>query len=94
MTLFLTVVSVGGRLPSGPVGPDGPGPEPLSVHEGDGVLGLDLLREGDEAVAFRLEGLRIPHHPAVPIKGKRRRRDRNQFCGLGSITRLVCGGGG
>ena len=49
-----TVVSVVGRFPGGPVGPDGPRPEPLSVHEGDSVLRLHLLGEADKAVAFRL----------------------------------------
>ena len=50
----LTVVSVCRGFPCGPICSDGPGPQPLSVHEGDGVLRLDLLGEGDKAVAFRL----------------------------------------
>jgi hypothetical protein len=42
-----------------------PGSEPLAVHEGDGVLGLNLLGEGDEPVAFALQGLRVADHPTV-----------------------------
>lgn len=61
----LTVVSAGWGFPGCPVGPDGPRPEPLPVHEGDGVLGLHLLREGDEPVPLGLEGLRVADHAAV-----------------------------
>ena len=66
----LTVVPVRGRLPGGPVGPDGPGAEPLAVHEGDGVLRLHLLGEGHEAVALGLERLGVPDHAAVSVKEK------------------------
>ena len=42
-----------------------PGSEPLSVHEGNGVLCLHLLQEGDEPVALGLQGLGVTDHTAV-----------------------------
>ena len=63
-----TVVSVVGGFPGGPVRPYRARSEPLSVHERDGVLRLDLLGEAHEAVAFRLQRLRVPHHSTVAAK--------------------------
>ena len=56
----------GGRFPGGPVGPYGAGSEPLSVHQGDRVLGLHLLHEGHEPVALGLQGLGVSDYTAVP----------------------------
>ena len=63
--IFFTIV-FGGRFPGGPVGPYGAGAEPLSVHEGDRVLGLHLLHEGHEPVALGLQGLGVSDYTAVP----------------------------
>ena len=49
---FPTVVSVVWRFPRGPVGPYRARPQPLPVHQRDGVLRLHLLGEAHEAVAF------------------------------------------
>ena len=68
MEFQLTVVAIKRRLSRRPVGPDGSRSEPLAVHEGDRVLCLDLFREGNEAVAFRLERLRVSNHAAVAAK--------------------------
>lgn len=65
---FLTVISICGWLSCCPVRPDWPGSQPLSIHEGDGVLGLGLLREWHEPVAFRLERLRVANHSAITEK--------------------------
>ncbi len=65
-----TIVSIGGRLPGGPVGPDGSRSQPLAVHERDRVLGLHLLGERDKAVALGLERLRIANHTTVTKKKK------------------------
>ena len=64
-----TVVSVVWRFPRGPVGPYRARPQPLPVHQRDGVLRLHLLGEAHEAVAFRLQRLRVPHHSAVAERG-------------------------
>ena len=40
----LTIVPVGGWFPGGPVGPDAPAPQPLTVHKGDCILGLHLWK--------------------------------------------------
>ena len=68
--LFPTVVSVVWRFPRGPVGPYRARPQPLPVHQRDGVLRLHLLGEAHEAVAFRLQRLRVPHHSAVAERGE------------------------
>ena len=60
-----TVVSVVGWFPGGPVGPYRSRPQPLAVHERDGVLRLHLLREAHEAVAFRLQRLGITNHSTI-----------------------------
>ena len=63
--LPLTIISARWWFPGGPVGSDGPGSKPLPVHEGDCVLGLNLLGEGHEPVTFALQGLGIANHSAV-----------------------------
>ena len=64
----LTIISARGWFSSGPVCSNGPWSQPLSIHEGYGILSLNLLREGYEPVTFALQGLWVPDHAAVTVK--------------------------
>ena len=63
--IVLTIISVCRGLPCGPVCSYGSWSQPLPVHQGDGVLGLYLLGEAHEAVAFGFERLGITNHAAI-----------------------------
>ena len=55
----------GGWFPGGPVGPDTPTAQPLTVHLLYRLLSLILSHETAEAVAFTFIGGGVSHHTAV-----------------------------
>ena len=64
LEIYFTIV-FGGRFPGGPVGPDTPTAQPLTVHLLYRLLRLILSHETAEAVAFTFIGGGVSHHSAV-----------------------------